>query len=199
MAKVFRAWDVDQGWLLPPSVHEFVPPGHLAHFVRDTIREALDLSAILETYTEERGFPPYHPGMMMALLLYGYSRGLYSSRQLARACEEMVDVMAVTGLNRPDLPHHCGLPQAPPRALSDLFLQVLRLCRAAGLVQFGHVAVDGTKLKANASRHKAMSYGRMTTAEPALAAAVAAWLARADQAVATEDQEHGADRRGTRC
>src|ERR1044071_8591722 len=62
MAKVFRAWDVDQGWLLPPSVHEFVPPGHLAHFVRDTVREALDLSAILETYTEERGFPPYHPG-----------------------------------------------------------------------------------------------------------------------------------------
>ena len=98
MAKVFRAWDVDQGWLLPPSVHEFVPPGHLAHFVRDTVREALDLSAILETYTEERGFPPYSPGMMVALLLYGYSRGLYSSRQLARACEERVDVMAVTGL-----------------------------------------------------------------------------------------------------
>ena len=102
MVKVFRAWDVDQGWLLPPSVHEFVPPGHLAHFVRDTVREALDLSAILETYTEERGFPPYYPGMMVALLLYGYSRGLYSSRQLARACEERVDVMAVTGLNRPD-------------------------------------------------------------------------------------------------
>ncbi len=102
MAKVFRLWDVDQGWLLPPSVHEFVPPGHLAHFVRDTVREALDLSAILATYTEERGFPPYHPGMMVALLLYGYSRGLYSSRQLARACEERVDVMAVTGLNRPD-------------------------------------------------------------------------------------------------
>src|SRR3712207_7060488 len=84
MAKTFRSWDVDQGWLLPPSVHEFVPPGHLAHFVRDTVREALDLSAILNTYTEERGFPPYHPGMMVALLLYGYSRGLYSSRQLDR-------------------------------------------------------------------------------------------------------------------
>lgn len=102
MAKVFRSWDVDQGWLLPPSLHEFVPPGHMAHFVRDTVREALDLSAILDTYTEERGYPPYHPGMMVALLLYGYSRGLYSSRQLARACEERVDIMAVTGLNRPD-------------------------------------------------------------------------------------------------
>ena len=93
MAKVFRAWDVDQGWLLPPSLHEFVPPGHMAHFVRDTVREALDLSAILGTYSEERGYPPYHPGMMVALLLYGYSRGLSSSRQLARACEERVDVI----------------------------------------------------------------------------------------------------------
>jgi len=85
MAKVFRSWDVDQGWLLPPSLHEFVPPGHMAHFVRDTVREALDLSAILEAYTEERGYPPYHPGMMVALLLYGYSRGLCSSRQPARS------------------------------------------------------------------------------------------------------------------
>src|SRR4051794_9995809 len=113
MAKVFRSWNVDQGWLLPPSAHEFVPPGHLAHFVRDTVREALDLSAILETYTEERGFPPYHPGIMVALLLYGYSRGLYSSRQLARACEERV---VRAGLQRPEparLPHHRGFPQAP--------------------------------------------------------------------------------------
>jgi len=132
MAKMFRAWDVDQGWLLPPSVHEFVPPGHLAHFVRDTVREALDLSAILETYTEERGFPPYHPGMMVALLLYGYSRGLYSSRQLARACEERVDVMAVTGLSRPDFRTIADFRKRHLAALSDLFIQVLRLCRAAG-------------------------------------------------------------------
>src|ERR671913_1948099 len=102
MPKAFRPWDVDQSRLLPPSAHELVPPGHVAHFVRDTVREALDLSAILACYEEERGFPPYHPGMMVALLLYGYSRGLYSSRQLARACEERVDAMAVTGLNRPD-------------------------------------------------------------------------------------------------
>src|SRR3954464_7011619 len=193
MAKVFRSWDVDQGWLLPPSLHEFVPPGHMAHFVRDTVREALDLSAILDTYSEERGFPPYHPGMMVALLLYGYSRGLYSSRQLARACEERVDVMAVTGLNRPDFRTIADFRKRHLVALSDLFVQVLRLCRAAGLVQFAHVAVDGTKLKANASRHKAMSYGRMKTAELALAAEVEAWLDRAGEA---EDQAHGADRRG---
>src|SRR5215210_3313289 len=161
MAKVFRSWDVDQGWLLPPSLHEFVPPGHMAHFVRDTVREALDLSAILDTYTEERG-----------------------------------DVMAVTGLNRPDSRTIADFRKRHLVALSDLFVQVLRLCRAAGLVQFGHVAVDGTKLRANASRHKAMSYGRMTTTEPALAAEVGGWLARADQADAAEDREYGADRRG---
>jgi transposase len=177
-------------------MHEFAPPGHLAHFVRDTVREALDLSMILDVYTEERGFPPYHPGMMVALLLYGYSRGLYSSRQLARACEERVDVMAVTGLNRPDFRTIADFRKRHLAALSALFAQVLRLCRAAGLVQFGHVAVDGTKLKASASRHKAMSYGRMKTAEPALAAEVAAWLARADHADAAEDEEHGPDRRG---
>ncbi len=120
---------MDQGWLPPPSPHEFAPPGHLAHFVRDTVREALDFSAIFDCYGEKRGFPPYHPGMMVALLLYGCSRGIHSSRQLARACEERVDVMAVTGLNRPDFrTRHLA-------ALSDLFVQVLRLCRAAGLVQ----------------------------------------------------------------
>src|SRR5919112_648675 len=142
MAKIFRCWDVDQGWLLPPSVHEFVPPDHLAHFVRDTVREGLDLSTILACYGEERGFPPYHPGMMVALLLYGYSRGLYSSRQLARACKERVDVMAVTGLNRPDFRTIADFRKRHLTALSDLFVQVLQLCRAAGLVQFGHVAED---------------------------------------------------------
>jgi transposase len=196
MAKTFRSWDVDQSWLLPPSVHEFVPPDHLAHFVRDTVREALDLSAILDTYTEERGFPPYHPGMMVALLLYGYSRSIYSSRQLARACEERVDVMAVTGLNRPDFRTIADFRRRHLAALADLFVQVLQLCRAAGLVRFGHVAVDGTKLKANASRHKAMSYARMKTTEQALATEVDAWLARAHEADAAEDREHGAQRRG---
>ena len=196
MAKTFRAWDVDQGWLLPPSLHEFVPPGHMAHFVRDTVREALDLSAILDTYDEERGYPPYHPGMMVALLLYGYSRGLYSSRQLARACEERVDFMALTGLNRPDFRTVAEFRKRHLAALSDLFVQVLRLCRVAGLVQFAHVAVDGTKLKANASRHKAMSYARMKTTEPALAAEVEGWLDQARETDAAEDAAHGADRRG---
>ena len=102
MSKTFRAWDVDQVWLLPPSVQDLVPPGHVAHFVRNTVREQLDLSAILSRYDEDRGYPPYHPTMMVALLLYGYSRGVYSSRRLAQACEERVDFMAVTALNQPD-------------------------------------------------------------------------------------------------
>lgn len=196
MSKTFRSWDVDQGWLLPPSVHEFVPAGHLAHFVRDTVREGLDLSAILGTYDEERGYPPYHPGMMVALLLYGYSRGVYSSRRLAQACEERVDFMAVTGLNRPDFRTISEFRRRHLKALSELFVQVLKLCQAAGLVKLGHVAVDGTKLKANASRHKAMSYGRMKQVEPKLAAEVRAWLDQAEAADLAEDGEHGESLRG---
>ena len=196
MSKTFRAWDVDQGWVLPPSLHDYVPPGHLAHFVRDTVREALDLSAIMDTYTEARGQPPFHPAMLVALLLYGYSRGIYSSRQLARACEERVDMMAVTGLNRPDFRTISDFRKRHLRALSALFKQVLRLCRAAGLAKLGHVAVDGTKLRANASKHKAMSYKRMQQEEPKLAAEVASWMAQAQAADAAEDARHGPERRG---
>src|SRR5487761_2162989 len=135
MGKTFRSWGVDQGWLLPPSVHEFVPAGHLAHFVRDTVREALDLGAILGSYDEERGYPPYHPGMMVALLLYGYSRGVYSSRRLAQACEERVDFMAVTGLNKPDFRTIAEFRRRHLKALQSLFGQVLTLCQHAGLVK----------------------------------------------------------------
>src|SRR5215211_8486127 len=103
MSKTFRPWDVEQRWLLPPSVHELVPPGHVAHFVRDTVREELDLGPILSGYEEERGYPPYHPVMMVALLLYAYSRGVYSSRKIAQACEERVDFMAVTAMKKPDI------------------------------------------------------------------------------------------------
>src|SRR3974390_791745 len=102
MSKTFRAWDVEQRWLLPPSVDELVPAGHVAHFVRETVREHLDLTAILSTYTEERGYPPYHPAMMVALLLYGYSRGVYSSRRIAQACEERQDFMAGAAMKQPD-------------------------------------------------------------------------------------------------
>src|SRR5258708_34388079 len=102
MSKTFRPWDVDQRWLLPASVEDYVPAGHVAHFVRDTVRTGLDLRAIVSSYGEERGQPPYHPTMMVALLIYAYSQGVYSSRRIARACEERLDFMAVTAQNRPD-------------------------------------------------------------------------------------------------
>lgn len=196
MSKTFRPWDVDQVWLLPPSVQDLVPSGHVAHFVRDTVREQLDLSSILSCYEEERGYPPYHPTMMVALLLYGYSRGVYSSRRLAQACEERVDFMAVTALNRPNFRTIAEFRNRHLKALGELFVQVLKLCRSAGLVKLGHVALDGTKMQANASKHKAMSYQRMREAEAKLAAEVASWFALAAAADAEEDRAHGPDRRG---
>ena len=194
MSKTFRPWLVDQPQLLPPSVMEFVPEGHVAHFVRTLVRDELDLSAILAAYGEERGYPPYHPVMMTALLLYGYSRGVYSSRRLERACEERLDFLAVTAMNRPDHRTICEFRRRHLAALSDLFVQVLKLCQSAGLVQLGHVALDGTKIAANASKHKAMSYGRMKKAEAELKAEVDAWLATAEAADAEEDARLGAAR-----
>ena len=195
MSKTFRPWDIDQTWILPPSLGDFVPAGHVAHFVGDTVRNDLDLSAILDCYEEERGFPPFHPAMMVALLLYGYSRGIYSSRRLAQACEERLDFMAVTAMNRPDHRTIAKFRRRHLKALSDLFVQVLKLCRNTGLVKLGHVALDGTKLQANASVHKAMSYGRMREAEKQLTAEVSAWLARAEASDAEDDDAHG-DLRG---
>ena len=196
MSKTFRAWDVDQAWLLPPSIHDFVPAGHAAHLVRDAVRESLDLSAILSVYGEARGQPPYHPAMMVALLLYAYSVGVYSSRRIAKACEERVDFMAVTGLQRPDFRTISDFRKRHLAALSGLFAQVLGLCRRAGLVKLGHVALDGTKIKANASKHKAMSYGRMVKAEARLGAEIANWFEQAAAADAAEDEALGAEARG---
>ena len=173
MSKRFRDWEPDQVWLLPPSLQDLVPAGHLAHFVRDTVRDGLDLGAILERYGEERGSLPYHPGMMVALLLYAYSQGVYSSRRIARGCEERLDFAAVTAMQRPDFRTVSDFRKRHSRALQGLFVQVLRLCREAGLVKLGHVPLDGTRIKANASNHEAMSYARMVEPEPKLVAEVA--------------------------
>lgn len=196
MGKTFRRWDPEQRLLLPPAVEEFVPAGHVAHFVRALVSEQLDLQAILGAYQEERGYPPYHPVMMTALLLYAYCQGVYSSRRIAQACEQRLDFMAVTALAQPDFRTISDFRKRHLAALSELFTQVLRLCAAAGLVQLGHVALDGTKVKANASKHKAMSYGRMAAAEATLAAEVARWLAQAEAADTQEDSAHGPARRG---
>src|ERR1700747_2047528 len=165
MSKTFRPWDVEQQWLLPPAVQDLVPAGHVAHFVRNLLRDGLALSCILAEDSVDRGAPPFHPTMMVALLLYAYSRGVYSSRRIAQACEERIDFMAVTAMNRPDFRTIATFRRRHLEALGDLFAQVLKLCRAAGLVKLGHVALDGTKIQANASAHKAMSYGHMREAE----------------------------------
>ena len=189
MSKTFRDWDVEQGWLLPPSVLDFVPPDHLSHFVRDTVRESLDLTAIMDAYSEERGYPPYHPTMMTALLLYSYCQGIYSSRRMAKGCVERLDFMAVTGLNQPDFRTISDFRKRHLKALSGLFVQVLKLCRQAGLAKLGHVALDGTKVKANASKHKSMSYERLQKKEAELRREVASWFEKADAVDRAEDRE----------
>ena len=197
MAKTFREWNVEQRWLLPPSVMDFVPADHVAHFIRDTVREQLDLSQILDPYKkEERGYPPYNPVMMTALLLYAYCQGVYSSRRIARGCEERMDFMAVTGLNRPDFRTVSDFRKRHLQALQGLFVQVLQLCQRAGLVKLGHVSLDGTKLKANASKHKAMSYERMGETERRLRREVREWFKQAQSADEADDRQHGDGRRG---
>jgi transposase len=170
-------------------VLDFVPPDHLSHFVRDTVRESLDLSAIMDTYGEERGYPPYHPTMMTALLLYSYCQGIYSSRRMAKGCLERLDFMAVTGLNQPDFRTISDFRKRHLKALSGLFVQVLKLCRQAGLAKLGHVALDGTKVKANASKHKSMSYERLHKKEAELRREVAQWFQKADATDTAEDRE----------
>ena len=152
MSKTFREWTLDQALLLPPSVHDFVPAGHLSRFVVALVTEELDLSAIMASYKGEKGQPPYHPAMMVAF---------YSSRRIAKACMERVDFMAIVALQAPDFRTISEFRRRHLAALSALFVQVLKLCERAGLVKLGHVALDGTKIKANASKHKAMSYQRM--------------------------------------
>jgi len=158
--------------------------------------EHLDLAAIVESYAEERGFPPYDPTMMTALLLYAYCQGIYASRRIAKACEERVDFMAVTAMQAPDFRTISDFRKRHLEALKGLFVQVLQLCRGAGLVKLGHVALDGTKIRANGSKHKAMSYGRMKQAEAKLAGEVAHWLREAEAVDAREDQAYGENWRG---
>jgi transposase len=196
MSKTFRDWNLDQALLLPPSVHDFIPAGHLSRFVVALLTEELDLAAILASYRGEKGQPPYHPAMMVALLLYAYAVGLYSSRRIAKACVERVDFMAIVALDAPDFRTIAEFRRRHLAALSALFVQVLKLCERAGLVKLGHVALDGTKIKANASKHKAMSYERMCKREAELQAEVDGWLKAAEAADTAQDKAFGADKRG---
>jgi len=196
MGKRFRRWEPGQALLLPPAVDDFVPEGHPARLIRDVIQHELDFSAILDSYEGRRGQPPYHPVMMTALLLYSYSVGVFSSRKIARACAERVDFMVVTALEKPDFRTVNDFRKRHLEALEGLFVQVLRLCDRSGLVKLGHVALDGTKVQANASKHKAMSYERMCAEEKRLEAEVSEWMRRAEAVDEEEDELFGPDKSG---
>jgi transposase len=196
MSKTFRAWKIDEPLLLPVTVQEFVRKEHPARFVLSVVEEGLDLGEILSCYSSTKGQPPYHPAMMTALLLYAYCSGVYSSRRIAKACGERVDFMSIVGLDAPDFRTVAEFRRRHLPALKGLFAQVLALCDKAGLTQLGHVAVDGSKIRANASKHKAMSYERMEARASELEAEVAGWLAAAEAADAAEDEFYGKDKRG---
>src|SRR5919108_1690125 len=160
MPKTFRPYEPDQLLLMPPSLADWVPEDHLARFVADVVA-SLDLRALEEAYTEERGYPPYHPRMMVTLLLYAYCTGVYSSRKIGRQVVDSVAFRFLAAGNTPDFRTISEFRRRHGSALAALFEQVLRLCREAGLVKLGRGAIDGTKIKGKASKHKAMSYGRV--------------------------------------
>ena len=169
MSKTYRPYDPDQQLLLPAALREWLPDDHLAYFISDVVDE-LELLEITARYEREsRGGPPYHPRMMVKVLLYGYCVGVASSRRIAQRLHEDIAFRVLAANNTPDFRTISDFRKDNLDALSGLFLQVLALCRQAGLVKLGHVALDGTKVRANASRHKAMSYGRMKEKEAQLA------------------------------
>lgn len=195
MGKTFRPYDPDQLLVLPPSVREWLPPEHLVYFVSDVL-DTLDLSRIYDSYEEERGYPPYHPLLMTKLILYGYAVGVRSSRKIQRACLEDVAFRVLCAGAAPDFRTIADFRKRHLKALADLFTQVLQLCKAAGLVKLGHVAIDGTKVKANASKHKAMSYSRMVDEEKRLKAEIERLLAQSAAEDAEEDRRYGKDSAG---
>ncbi len=195
MSKEFRAWQIDDVQLLPPSVQDYVPGDHRSRLIVSLVRESLDLSAIIGSYTSGLGQPPFDPRLMTALLLHGYASGLYSSRRMARAAVERADFMMIVAGDPPDFRTISEFRRRHLKALAALFVQVLKLAEKAGLVKLGHVALDGTKIKANASKHKAMSYDRMKKREAELKAEVDRWLEAAEAADREEDRLYG-ERRG---
>ncbi|MGY3613984.1 transposase [Bradyrhizobium sp. USDA 10063] len=194
MSTEFRPWKIDEAQLLPPSVQDYVPQDHVSRLIVSLVRESLDLSAILGSYRRGLGQPPFDPRMMTALLLHGYASGIYSSRRIARATVERADFMMIVAGEPPDFRTISEFRRRHLKALAELFVQVLKLAEKAGLVKLGHVALDGTKIKANASKHKAMSYDRMKKREAELAAEVDRWLKAAEAADAEEDKRYGAQR-----
>src|SRR3989442_2368323 len=190
MTKCFLDDGIDQSLMMPPSLHDWLPEDHLARFVAEVVPN-LDLTEFYRSYEEKdgRGQAAYHPVMMVRLLVYGYCIGVVSSRQIEKRTYEDV---AFRYLSADEHPDHTTINEFRKRhlkALAGLFLQALELCQAAGLVKLGHVALDGTKKQANASKHKAMSYGRMAESEEKLKAQIQELLDRAEAVDAAEDEK----------
>ena len=195
-SKTCRPYDPDQQLLLPAALQEWLPDDHLAYFMSDVV-DQLDLSEITARYDREsRGGPPYHPRMMVKVLLYGYCVGVSSSRQIAQWLHEGIAFRVLAANNTLDFRTISDFRKDNLATLSGLFLQVLVLCRRSGLVKLGHVALDGTRVRANASKHRAMSYRRMKEKEAQLAAEVEELLSRAEEADDEEDRRYGQDCRG---
>ena len=201
--KAFRPYDPDQALLMAPVLNDWVPEGDLAHFVSDLVEGSLDLAAIYASYEQERGYPPYDPRLMLKLLIYGYATGTVSSRKLEQATHRDVAVRMLVADQHPDYRSIARFRARHLGALAELFVQALRLCKKTGLVKMATLAIDGTKLRANASRHKAMSYERLGRAEAqleqeiaAIEAQAAALLEDAEAVDREEDERYGPDRRG---
>lgn len=195
-AKTFRHYDQAQQFLVPPSLDDWLPRGHSARFISELVEDALDLSGIYASYENATGAPPFDPRMMTKLLLYAYSVGVTSSREIERRCEIDVAFRYLCANVVPDYRSVARFRRRHLLALEDLFTQVLVLCHRAGLIKLGRVALDGTKVRAAASRHRAMSYDRMGRAEAELRAEVEQMLAEAEATDLAEDEAFGEDRRG---
>ncbi|MQA76653.1 MAG: IS5/IS1182 family transposase, partial [Solirubrobacterales bacterium] len=193
---MFRRFDPDQQFLLPPSLDEWLPAEHLARFVAELVDEHLDLSRVLAAFTEGRGAPPYDPRLMLRVLLYGYCTGVRSSRKLEAACTEVVAFRWLAAGSAPDFRSIARFRRRHLSALGHLFVQALALCQAAGMVKLGRVALDGTARRANASRRKAMSYALMSEKEKILAQEVSDLLAEAERIDREEDSRFSKNRRG---
>lgn len=196
MPTTFRPYAPDQDLLLPASLREWLPEDHLAYFLSEVVEE-LDLSAFYAPYEGDgRRKQPYEPSMMLKVLLYAYVSGVYSSRAIARKLNEDVAFRVLAAGNFPSHRTICAFRKRHLADFKALFVQVVQIARAAGLVSLGRVAVDGTKVRANASKHKAMSYGRLQEEERRLGEEITAMCAAAEVADAEEDARFGADRRG---
>jgi transposase len=197
MARNYRPYNQNQEYLLPPSLLDWLPESHLAHFISDVV-DSLDLSKIFRVYEtgDGRGQPPYHPGMMTKLLLYGYCTGKPSSRKIEQATYDQVPFRFLAAEQHPDHDTIANFRSRHLDDLADIFYQVLRIGGEAGLVKLGHVAVDGSKIKANASKHKAMSYDRMKKAEEKLKSEINELLEKAKQADEADDESFGKGQKG---